>query len=65
MTNRTIFLSGYPTNALTGPIDIDPPLMRDAGERCTTDQAQPADRYPVAIKPILFNQLVGDDLASH
>jgi len=64
MTNRTIFLSGYPTNVLTGPIDIDPSLMREAGERCTTNQAQPADQYLVAINPILFNQLVGDDLAS-
>jgi hypothetical protein len=35
MTNRTVFLSGYPTNALTGRIDIDASLMRDSAERCT------------------------------
>jgi hypothetical protein len=38
MTNRTVFLSGYPTNSLTGRIDIDPSLMRDAADRCTCER---------------------------
>jgi hypothetical protein len=38
MTNRIVFLSGYPTNALTGRIDIDTSLMRDAAERCTRER---------------------------
>jgi hypothetical protein len=32
MTNRTIFLSGYPANALAGRIEIASSLMRYAPE---------------------------------